>query len=115
MDAKSDAAKLLELIDSFHRYQGADVPAQQLPDDTDWRGALEAARGIIGALSMRIGNDLSDDSTIIAVTLEGLDIYVARTSDGSRVTVSVGTDELPRAVEAVVEAHDGVSWEHSLP
>lgn len=115
MDAKSDAAKLLELIDSFHRHQNAAVPAQQLPDDTDWRGALEAARGIISALSMRIGNDLSDDSTIIAVTLEGLDIYVTRASDGSRVSVSVGDDELPDGVEAVVEANDGVSWEHPLP
>lgn len=115
MSQNSDAARLLELIDTFHRYQDADVPVAQLPEDTDWRAALGAARDILAKLGMRIGQDLSDGSTIIAMTVEGLDIYVAREADGSRVSVSVGTDELAEGVVAVVEANDGMSWEQPLP
>jgi hypothetical protein len=115
MDPSSDAAYLIELIDEFHQHQDADVPVGELPDDTDWRAALGAARSLINALAMRIGHDHGDGSTIVALTVEGLDLYVTRSSDGSRVSVSVGTDELPAGVEAVVEANDGMSWEQPLP
>jgi hypothetical protein len=111
MDPSSDAAQLIALIDEFHRYQDADVPVDQLPDSTDWRSALGAARG----LTMRIGHNRGDDSTVVVLTVEGLDLYVTRNADGSRLTVSVGTDELPAAVQAVVEANDGMSWEQPLP
>jgi hypothetical protein len=99
--------------ESARRETGA-TPAALRPQGSKGE-AMTGVDSVDELLNLRLVMALPDGSRVVAVTIEGLDIYVRRNHNGSELAVSVGIDDLPDHVSAVVESNDGMSWEQRLP
>ena len=107
----SEAARLSLLLDQLANLRAQFDTAYK--NGVPWNAAdhaesyFEAADRLFQLLNPR---DIGGETSGIAVTINGLDIYVH--DQGARLAVSVNADDA--AKPAVVESFDGISWEHEL-